>query len=116
MFGPSGVDGGWLRSDYGPWSCAVRRVQRSVLVSPSPLVLRSGGTGYGSGCFGRRACLGTTLLPVVPTYSRGSGSTMAMQYVARRDLRLSFPWSVHTGTCLVAKETVCDCNRSCGAT
>ena len=48
MSGPSGVDGGRLWSGYGPWSCVVRRVRRSVLVSPSPLVPRNRGTGCGS--------------------------------------------------------------------
>ena len=40
----------------------------------------------------------------------------SMCIVARRDLRLSFPWSVYTGTCLVVKGTVCECNRSSGTT
>ena len=61
MFGPSDVDGGWMWLDSGPWSCAVRRVRCSVIVSPSPFALRSGGTGYGSRRFGRRAHLGTAL-------------------------------------------------------
>ena len=52
VFGPSGVDCGWLRPDSGPWSCVVRRVQRSVLVSPSPFVLLSGGTGADPGVSG----------------------------------------------------------------
>ena len=39
MSGPSGVGGGRLWSGYGPWSCVVRRVRRSVLVSPSLLSL-----------------------------------------------------------------------------
>ena len=47
MSGPSGVDGGRLWSDYGPWSCVVRRVRRSVLVSPSPVARRNRGTGCG---------------------------------------------------------------------
>ena len=71
--GPSGVDGGRLWSDCGPWLCVVRRVRRSVLVSPSPFVPRNGGTGCGSRRFGRRACLRMAPLPVVPTYSRGLG-------------------------------------------
>ena len=81
MFDPSGVDGGWIRSDSGPWWCTVRRVWRSVLVSPSPHVLRDGGTGYGSWCFVRRARLGISLLPILPTYSHGSGSIVVIQYV-----------------------------------
>ena len=84
MFGPSGVDCGWLWSDSGPWSCVVRRVRRSVLVSPSPLVLRNGGAGCESRRFGRRARLGMALLPVVLTYSRGSGGIVVIQYVYRR--------------------------------
>ena len=81
MFGPSGVDDEWPWSDSGPWSCAVRRVRRSVLVSPLPLVHRNGGTEYGSRCFGAHARLGMALPPVVPTYSHGSGSIVAIQYV-----------------------------------
>ena len=73
MSGPSGVDGGRLWSGYGPWSCVVRRVRRSVLVSPSPLVPRNRGTGYGSRRFGRRARLRMAPLPVVLTFSRGLG-------------------------------------------
>ena len=71
MSGPSCVDGGRLWSDYGLWSCVVRRVRRSVLVSPSPLVPRNRGTGCGSRRFGRCARLRMALLPVVPTFSRG---------------------------------------------
>ena len=73
MSGPSGVDGGRLWSGYGPWSCVVRRVRRSVLVSPSPLVPRNRGTGCGSRRFGRRARLRMAPLPVVLTFSRGLG-------------------------------------------
>ena len=73
MSGPSGVDGGRLWSDYDPWSCVVRRVRRSVLVSPSPLVPRNRGTGCGSRRFGRRARLRMAPLPVVLTVSRGLG-------------------------------------------
>ena len=73
MSGPPSVDGGRLWSDCGPWSCVVRRVRRSVLVSPSPLVPRNGGTGCGSRCFGRSARLGMAPLPVVPTHSRRMG-------------------------------------------
>ena len=73
MSGPSGVDGGCLWSDCGPWSSVVRHVRRSVLVSPLPLVPRNGGTGCVSRRFGRRARLGMAPLPVVPTYSRGLG-------------------------------------------
>ena len=80
MFGPSGVDGGWLRSDSGPWSCVVRRVRRSVLVPPSPLV-HHGLTGCGSRRFGQRTRLGLALLPVVSTYSRGPGDVVVIQYV-----------------------------------
>ena len=114
MFGPSGVDCGWLWSDSGPWSCVVRRVRRSVLLSPSPLVLRNGDTGCGSRRFGRRARSGMVLLPVVPTYSRGSGGIVATQHVycRRRDSRLSFPWLVYTGNCPVVKRTVCECDRN----
>ena len=78
---PSGVDGGWLWSDSCPWSCVVHRVRHSVLVSPSPLVLRNGGTGCGSRRFGRRARLGMAPLPVVPTYSRGLGGIVVIHYV-----------------------------------
>ena len=81
MFGPSGAGCGGLWSGSGPWSCVVRRVRRSVLVSPSPLVLRNGGTGCGSRRFGRRARLGMALLPVVLTSSRGSGGILVIQYV-----------------------------------
>ena len=81
MLGPSGVDCGWLWSASGPWSCVVRRVRRSVLVSPSPLVLRNGGTGCGSRRFGRRARLEIALLPKVLTCSRGSGGIVVIQYV-----------------------------------
>ena len=73
MSGPSGVDGGRLWSDYGPWSCVVRRVRRSVPVSPSPLVPRNRGTGCGSRRFGRRARLRMAPLPVVLTFGRGLG-------------------------------------------
>ena len=52
-----------------------------VLGSPLPLVLRSGDVGYGSRRFGRHAPLGMALLPIVPTYSRGSGDIVVMQYV-----------------------------------
>ena len=75
MSGPFGVDDGRLWSDYGPWSCVVRRVRRSVLVSPSPLVPRNRGTGCGSRRFRRRARLRMALLPVVLTFSRGLGGT-----------------------------------------
>ena len=68
-------------SDSGPWSCAVCRVRCSLLLSHLPLVLRRGGTGYGSRCFGWRARLGTALLPVVPMYSRGSGDIVVKQYM-----------------------------------
>ena len=81
VFGPSDVDGEWIWSGSGPWSCAVRRVRRSVLVSPSPLVLCSGDSAYKSRRFGRRARLGMALLSVVPTYSRGSGNIVVIQYV-----------------------------------
>ena len=73
MSGPSGVDGGRLWPDYGPWSCVVRRVRPSVLVSPSPLVPRNRCTRCGSRRFGRRARLRMAPLPVVPTFSRGLG-------------------------------------------
>ena len=94
MSGPSGVDGGRLWSDYGPWSCVVRRIRRSVLVSPSPLVPRNRGTGCGSRRFGRRARLRMAPLPVVLTFSRGLGGILwlySMCIVARRDFVLS--WS-----------------------
>ena len=81
MFDPSGVNSEGMWSDSGPWSCAVRRVRRSVLVSPSHLVLRSRGTGYESRCFGLRARLGTALLPEVHMYSRRSGDIVAIQCV-----------------------------------
>ena len=82
MSGPSGVDGGWLWSDCGPWSCVVRRIRRSVLESPSPLALRNGGTGCGSRRFGRRARLGMAPLTEIPTYSRGLGGIIVViQYV-----------------------------------
>ena len=84
VFGPSSLGGEWLWYDSGPWSCVVRRVRRvrrSVLVSPLPLVLRNGGTGCGPRRFGRRARLGMALLPIVPTYSRGLGGIMVIQYV-----------------------------------
>ena len=81
VFGPFDVDGEWVWLDSGPWSCTVRRVRRFVLVLPSPLVLRSGSTGYRSRRFGRCARLGMALLPVVPTYIRGSGEIEAIQYV-----------------------------------
>ena len=81
MSGPAGVGGGCLWSDCGPWSCVVRRVRLSVLVSPSPLVLRNGGTGCGSQRIRRRACLEMAPLPVVPTYSRGLGGVMVIPYV-----------------------------------
>ena len=73
MSGPSDVDRGRLWSDYGPCSCVVRRVRRSVLVSPSPLVPRNRGTGCGSRRFGWRARLRMAPLPVVLTFSRGLG-------------------------------------------
>ena len=73
MPGPAGVGGGCLWSDYGPWSCVVRRVRLSVQVSLSPVVLRNGGTGCGSRCIGWRARLEMAPLPAVPTYSRGLG-------------------------------------------
>ena len=68
-------------SDSGSWSCAVWRVRRSVLLSPSPFVLRSEGIGYGSWRFGRRARLGTALLPAVPMYSHRSGNVVVIQCV-----------------------------------
>ena len=80
MSGPSGVDG-WLRSHSGLWSCVIRRVRRYVLVSPSPLALRNGGTGCGSRGFGRLARLGMTPLPVVPTYSREFRGIVVIHYV-----------------------------------
>ena len=118
MFGPSGVDGGWLWSDSVPWSCVVRRVRRSVLVSPSPLILRNRGTGCGSRRFRWRSRLRMALIPVVPTYSRGLGGIVAIQYVccSKAWLCLSFPWSVYNGTCLVGQGTVFECNRSRGTT
>ena len=49
---------------------------------PPPLVLRNGGIGYRFRRFGRRACLGTALLPVVPTYSRVSDDILVIiQYL-----------------------------------
>ena len=81
MSGPAGVGGGCLWSDYGPWSCVVRRVRLSVLVSPSPVVLRNGGTGCGSRRIGWRARLEMASLPVVPTYSRGLGGIVVISYV-----------------------------------
>ena len=81
VFGPFGVHGGWLWSGSGPWSCVVSRVRRSVLVSPSPVVLRNGGTGCGFRRFGRRARLEMALLPVVSTYSRGLGGIEVIQCV-----------------------------------
>ena len=81
MSGPVGVDGRCLWSDCGPWSCVVRRVRLYVLVSPSPLVLRNGGTGCGSRRIGRRAHLEMALLPVVPTYRRGLGGIVVITYV-----------------------------------
>ena len=65
-------------SDSGPRSCAVCGF---VLILPSPLVLRSGGTGYRSRRFGLRARLGMALPPLVLTYSRGSGCVVVIQYV-----------------------------------
>ena len=50
------------------------------LVSPSPLVLRNGGTGCGSRCIGRRARLEMAPLPVV-TYRRGLGGIVVIPYV-----------------------------------
>ena len=81
MSDPVGVGGGCLWSDCGPWSCVIRRVRLSVLVSPSPLVLRNGGTGCGSRRIGRRARLEMAPLPVVPTYRRGLGGTVVIPYV-----------------------------------
>ena len=96
VFGLSGVDGAWIWSDSSPWSCVVRRVWRSVLVSHLHtgygsrrfgrrarlgVALRDGGTGYGSRRFGRRARLGVALPPVAPTYSRGLDSIVVIQYV-----------------------------------
>ena len=81
VFGPLGVDDGWLWSDSGPWSCVVRRVRRSVLVSPSPLFLRNGDTGCESRRFGRRARLEMVLHPVVPKYNRGSDGIVVIQHV-----------------------------------
>ena len=81
MSGPSGVDGGRLWSNYGSWSCVVRRVRRSVLVSPSPLVPRNRSTGCGSRRFGGCARLRMAPLPVVPTYSRELGGIVVIQYV-----------------------------------
>ena len=72
MFGPFDDGGEWVLSDSGQWSCAVRRVRRFVLVFPSPLVLNGGGIGYGFRRFGRYACLGMALLPLVPTHILGS--------------------------------------------
>ena len=113
--GPSDVDGGRLWSDIGPWSCVVRRVRRSVLVSPLPLAHRNGGIGCGSRRFGRRARLRLAPLPVVPTHSRGSdgirGYTVCVLW---QGVTSSFPWLVHTATYLVVKGTVCECNRSRG--
>ena len=87
VFGPSDVGREWVWSDSGSWPCAVwrvrriRRVRRFVLVLPSPLVLRSEGIGYESRRFERCARLGTALLPLVPTYSRGSGDIGVIQIV-----------------------------------
>ena len=81
VFGPSDAHGRWIWSDSGPWLYAVRCVRCFVLVSSLPLALRSAGTGYGSRRFGRRARLGTALLPVVPIYNRRSGDIVVIQYV-----------------------------------
>ena len=81
VFGLSDVGGEWVWSDSGPWSCAVRRVPRFVLVLPSPLVFRSGGIGYGSRRFGRCDCLEMALFSEVPTYSRGSGDIGVIRYM-----------------------------------
>ena len=113
--GPSGVDGGRLWPDCGPWSCVARRVRRSVLVSPSPLVRRNGGNGCESRRFGRRTCLRMSPLPVVHTYSHGLGGICGYTVcVLWQGVTSSFPWLVHTGTCLVVKGTICECNRSRG--
>ena len=87
------MDGGRLWSDCGPWSGVVRRVRRSVLVSPSPLLPRNGGIGCGSRRLGRRARLRMAPLPVVPTYSRGLGGICGYTVciVARRDFGCPFP-------------------------
>ena len=81
VFGPSNVDGEWVSSDSDAGSCAVRRVRRSVVVLSSSLVFCSGDIGYESRRFGRCARLETALLPVVPTYSLGSGDVGVIQYV-----------------------------------
>ena len=116
MSGPSGVDGGGLWSDCGPWSCVVRRVRRSVLVSPSPLVPRNGSTGCGSRRFGRRARLRMAPLPVVPTHSRGLSSicdyTVCVLWQGVTSFVLSLV--VTYRACLVVKGTVCECSRSRG--
>ena len=78
---PASVGGGCLWSDYGPWSYVVRRVRLSVLVSPSPVVLRNGGTGCGSWRIGWRARLEMAPLPVVPTYSGRLGGIVVILYV-----------------------------------
>ena len=82
VFGPSDGDDKWVWSGSCPWSCVVRHIRRSVPVSPSPLVLRCEGTGYGSRRFERRARLGTALL--VPTNSRGSGDIVVIPFVDYR--------------------------------
>ena len=51
------------------------------LVSPSPLVLRNGGTGCGSRRIERRARLEMPPLPVVPAYRRGLGGIVVIPYV-----------------------------------
>ena len=65
------------------------------LVSPSPLVLRNGGTGCGSRRIGRRARLEMAPLPAVPTYRLGLGGIVVIPYcmciVARRDFVCPFP-------------------------
>ena len=92
MSGPSGVDGGRLWSDYGPWSCVIRRVRRSVLVSPSPLVPRNRGTGCGSRRFGRRAHGAAPGSAYVQPRIGWYLWLYSMCIVARRDFVLS--WSV----------------------
>ena len=80
VFGPSDVGGEWVWSVSGPWLCAVWRGWRlywcylrllSFVVEVLVQIPR----------FGRCSCLGTALLPVVPTYSRGSGDIGIIQYV-----------------------------------
>ena len=95
MSGPSGVDSGRLWSDYGPWSCVVGRVRRSVLVSLWPLVPRNRGTGCGSRRFRAARSFKIGAAPGSAYVQPRIGWYLwlySMCIVARRDF--VFPWSV----------------------